>query len=146
MCLKEQLTNKEIATRLEANPATVLHHVRKLVSTGFLEAQGARPGASGALEVPYLATGKSWRLNLDARDLTLRSAIIDAFVSEVGQVPASAEVEISRLGVRLTREEHDRLLQRIREYLEEIAGGEPTEGGTQYSIFLAIHPDPAHER
>ncbi|GAA2044026.1 winged helix-turn-helix domain-containing protein [Catenulispora yoronensis] len=142
MCLKEELTNKEIATRLGANPATVLHHVRKLVATGFLEAQGARAGARGALEVPYLATRKSWRLNLDASDLRLRSAMIGAFVSEVGQVPASAEVEISRLGVRLGREDHDRLLQLIRDFLDEVAGREAAEDAIQYSIFVAVHPDP----
>src|SRR5439155_18198906 len=39
LCLDRPLTNKEIAERLDANPATVLHHVRKLVDTGFLAAQ-----------------------------------------------------------------------------------------------------------
>lgn len=141
MCLKERLTNKEIATRLAANPATALHHVRKLVAAGFLVALPTRTGANGALEVPYEATGKSWRLNLDARDLNLRIAMIDAFVSEVGQVPATVDVEISRLGVRLTDEEHDKLLRLIREYLDEVAVGEPAEGSTPYSIFVAVHPD-----
>lgn len=141
ICLKEQLTNKEIATRLGANPATVLYHVRKLVSAGFLEAQEPRSGPSGAYEVPYLATGKSWRLSLDAGDLQLRSAMIEAFVSEVGQLPASEEVGISRLSVRLSASGHARLLERVQEFLDEYAAGEPEEDSTQYSIFLAIHPD-----
>ena len=39
LCLDRPLTNKEIAERLGANPATTLHHVRTLVATGFLAAQ-----------------------------------------------------------------------------------------------------------
>ena len=141
ICLKEQLTNKEIATRLEANPATVLHHVRKLVSTGFLEPQAARSGPSGAFEIPYRATGKSWQLNLDGRDVPLRNAMIGAFVSEMEQVPASEQVQISRLGIRLTQAAHARLLNRIQELLDEVEAEEPGEGTTHYSLFLAIHPD-----
>ena len=35
LCWDEPRTNKEIAARLDRNPATVLHHVRTLVDTGF---------------------------------------------------------------------------------------------------------------
>ena len=145
LCLKEQLTNKEIANRLGANPATVLYHVRKLVSVGFLEAQEARSGPSGAYEVPYLATEKSWHLNLDSHDVGLRSAMIGAFVDEVGQVPPSAEMAISRLGVRLTKAGHDRFLERVMELLEELRIDEPAEEGIRYSVFLAVHPETGPE-
>src|SRR5882672_7388900 len=64
LCLDRPMTNKEIAARLDANPATTLHHVRKLVSTGFLEPQEERRGTRGAREVPYLSTGKSWTLDV----------------------------------------------------------------------------------
>lgn len=141
VCLKEELTNKEIATRLGANPATVLYHVRKLVSAGFLVPEAARSGPSGAFEIPYRATGKSWQLSLDGQDLRLRSAMIGAFISEVGQVPASEQVEISRLGVRLTEEGHARLLERVQDLLDEFEAEEPAEDSTHYSLFLAIHPD-----
>lgn len=141
LCLKEQLTNKEIATRLGVNPATVLYHVRKLVSTGFLEAQEARSGPSGAYEVPYLATGKSWQLQLDGHNLGLRSAMVGAFVDEVGQVPESAEVAFSRLGVRLTKDGHDRFLERVMGLLEEVRAEEPAADSTPYSIFVAVHPE-----
>src|ERR1700712_1537085 len=63
LCLSEALTNKEIAARLGRNPATVLHHVRTLVDTGFLVAGPPRRGARGAREVPYRATGKSWLMD-----------------------------------------------------------------------------------
>ena len=47
LCLHEALTNKEIAKRLERDPATVLHHVRTLVNTGFLVSGEPRPGPRG---------------------------------------------------------------------------------------------------
>src|ERR1700722_12426122 len=63
VCLDEPQTNKEIAERLGRDPASMLHHVRTLVRTGFLEPQGARRGKRGAREIPYLTTKKSWRLS-----------------------------------------------------------------------------------
>src|ERR687886_1929600 len=64
LCLDEELTNKQLADRLGADPGTVIHHVRKLVSTGFLAAGDVRRGARGALEKPYRATGKSWTIDI----------------------------------------------------------------------------------
>src|SRR5688572_19297630 len=64
LCLHEPLTNKEIADRLGADPATTLHHVRMLLGTGFLAVEEVRTGARGALEKPYRATGKSWVLSV----------------------------------------------------------------------------------
>jgi DNA-binding transcriptional ArsR family regulator len=49
LCLHDSLTNKQIADQLGKDPATVLHHVRLLVDTGFLAAETPRPGARGAL-------------------------------------------------------------------------------------------------
>ena len=42
------LANKEIAQRLDRDPATTLYHVRKLVDTGFLVALPVRRGVRGA--------------------------------------------------------------------------------------------------
>ena len=141
LCLKEQLTNKEIATRLGANPATVLYHVRKLVSAGFLEAQDARSGPSGAYEVPYLATEKSLQLELDGHDLGLRSAMVGAFVAELEQVPASADVAISRMAVSLTKAGYERFLERMMGVLEEGRAEETDENSTKYSVFIAVHSE-----
>ena len=44
LCLDVSLTNKEIAERLGKDPASVLYHVRRLVRTGFLVAEGERRG------------------------------------------------------------------------------------------------------
>ncbi|MEJ7703661.1 MAG: winged helix-turn-helix domain-containing protein [Geodermatophilaceae bacterium] len=55
-CLDEPLTNKEIASRIGRNPATALHHVRTLVSTGFLVPAEERRGARGR------ARSRTWPL------------------------------------------------------------------------------------
>src|SRR3954453_3100383 len=68
LCLHDALTNKQIADRLGQDPATTLHHVRTLCTTGFLAPDPARTGARGALEKPYRATGKSWILSVDGAD------------------------------------------------------------------------------
>ena len=47
LTFSEALTNKELAERLGRDPATTLHHVRKLVETGFLAAQPPRRGDPG---------------------------------------------------------------------------------------------------
>src|SRR3954453_10366828 len=61
--LHEPRTNQEIAAVLGRNPATVLHHVRTLVATGFLVEQPLRRGQRGSRERPYLASGKSFYLD-----------------------------------------------------------------------------------
>jgi GTPase len=86
LCLSEALTNKELAVRLGRNPATVLHHVRTLVDTGFLEALPPRRGTRGSREVPYRATGKSWLMDLDDRPPATHDAMLAAFLEEVAAV------------------------------------------------------------
>ena len=64
IALHEPRTNKEIAEALGRNPASVLHHVRTLVDTGFLIEQPRRRGQRGSRELPYLASGKSFYLEM----------------------------------------------------------------------------------
>ncbi|MFC7573283.1 ArsR/SmtB family transcription factor [Klenkia terrae] len=90
LCLDRPLTNREIAIRLERNPASVLHHVRTLVDTGFLVAEPARRGARGAREVPYRATGRSWQLDLSDQPAPARDPILAAFLGEVAAVGSPA--------------------------------------------------------
>ncbi|MCE7080658.1 transcriptional regulator [Streptomyces sp. ST2-7A] len=63
LCTQRDLTNKQLADRLERDPGTVLHHVRQLVAAGFLEQAAVRTGETGALEKPYRSTGLSWWLD-----------------------------------------------------------------------------------
>ena len=58
LTLHEPRTNKEIATALGRNPASVLHHVRTLVDTGFLIEQPVRRGERGSREVPVPRLGE----------------------------------------------------------------------------------------
>ncbi|HET8657762.1 MAG TPA: helix-turn-helix domain-containing protein [Micromonosporaceae bacterium] len=141
LCLEQALTNKEIAQRLGANPATTLHHVRTLVATGFLEAQDERRGTRGAREVPYRSTGKSWTLDVD--DPTVRGtgqAMLDAFWAEARLVDLDRAM-LSRLGLRLTATEYGELCDRLQALLDEYAARPRSAGGHAYSVFVAIHPD-----
>src|SRR5262245_15016140 len=102
LCLDEPRTNRELADRLEANPATVLHHVRTLVEHGFLEEQPARVGRRGAREKPYKATGLSWYVTDDEvpEDERFGSvvAMIDALRAEVLESGPGSERQVSRIG------------------------------------------------
>src|SRR3954452_293038 len=59
----EPLTNARIAELLGRDPATTLHHVRRLAGPGFLEPLATRRGARGAREIPYRPTDLSWNLD-----------------------------------------------------------------------------------
>src|SRR3954469_14375633 len=84
LCIDGWLTNKQLADRLGRDPGTVLHHVRLLVDTGFLEVGEVRPGPKGALEKPYRATGKSWEVSVgEVEGDAMLVAPIDALREEV---------------------------------------------------------------
>jgi predicted ArsR family transcriptional regulator len=138
ICLHDPRTNKEIAETLGRGPATTLHHVRRLVDTGFLAAEPVRRGVRGSREIPYRATGKSWRLETPAKDRVL----VDAFLDEIALVPVES-LETARLGLRLTDELRQEFLDRIGEVLEEFrARSEGKKSGRAWSVFFALHPDP----
>jgi DNA-binding transcriptional ArsR family regulator len=152
LCLDRPLTNKEIAERLGANPATTLHHVRTLVATGFLAAQKERRGTRGAREVPYLATGKSWTLSVGDHHVEGSGrAMLDAFLEEIAYVDIDAAQEandpddpsgFSRLGLRLSAKDLMELGDRMSALLNEYAlkPADMTDG-IPYSIFLAFYRD-----
>ncbi|WP_426592917.1 helix-turn-helix domain-containing protein [Cellulomonas sp. McL0617] len=137
LCLDEPMTNREIATRLDRNPATVLHHVRTLADRGFLAAQPVRRGARGSREVPYLATRKSWRTPGDPSSSRI---LIDTFLEEVALVDPS-DVVATRLGLRLDAVGHAELVERVQAVFEDFAARSPTPGGVAYSLFYALHED-----
>src|SRR5829696_8524276 len=63
LCARHELTNKQLADRLDSSPGTVLYHVRLLVEAGLLQQAPVRTGESGALEKPYRSTRQSWWLD-----------------------------------------------------------------------------------
>jgi predicted ArsR family transcriptional regulator len=140
LCLDRSLTNKQIAEALGRDPASVLHHVRTLVRTGFLVAEGERRGARGAREVPYRATGKSWVLNVvDAKqDSAATAAIVEAFIDDASRV-GFENIDGIRMGLRLTPAEEKELSDRLHALVEEFrlrgSDGEP------WSLFVGLHRD-----
>ena len=136
LTLDEALTNKEIAERVGRNPASVLHHVRTLVDTGFLRPEPVRRGARGSREVPYRATGKSWQLELP----NAGRAVLAAFLAEAQQAPPGT-LQTTRLGLRLTEDEVDELGSRLLGVLEEFRRRPADPDAAPWSVFVALHPD-----
>ena len=135
----EQLTNAEIAVRLDMRPATTLHHVRTLLRTGFIEIDAERAGPNGIVEKPYRDTSKSW--TLDVNDATaserLSSAVVDAFVAEVAEVDGQLE-SAARQALNLNRSSLDELAARLRAVLDDFEGRDDPDGDP-YAVFFAIH-------
>lgn len=138
ICLDAPQTNAQVAARLGMQPATVLHHVRTLVDTGFLEAQPAERGPRGSRPRPYRATGKSWLME-DPHQVG--RSMVEAYVSETALVDEH-DLGVSRLGLRLDEAGHQELRQRLDAVLQDFAARPPTPGGRAWSVFLAVHPDP----
>lgn len=141
LTLDEPLTNREIADALDLNPATSLHHVRTLVDTGFLEALEPRRGRRGAREIPYRATGRSWY----ARTPVITTSMVEAFVAELGQVPADrTDVTLTRLRLRLPPEELAEFRTRLHELVTEFHDRPRDADAEPWSFFLALHPETSH--
>jgi Predicted transcriptional regulator len=136
ICLHEPHTNKEIAEALGRNPGSTLHHVRTLVDTGFLEAVEPRRGARGAREVPYRATGRSWRTPVPG----IGSVLVQTFLDEIAELPAD-ELDVSRLGLKLSEADTAELRDRIRDLLQEYVDRPSAPDGEPISLLVAIHPD-----
>ena len=141
LCLDRALTNREIAVRLGRNPATVLHHVRTLVDTGFLAAEPERRGTRGAREVPYRATGKSWLMDVDDRPMPARDPMLAAFLEEVAEV-GEQRLESSRLGLRLSPADLAEFRERLHGLLDEYARRPQDPGAEHWSLYLGMHPEP----
>ena len=137
MCLDEPLTNAQIAARLDRDPATVLHHVRTLTGTGFLEALPAQKGPRGARTVPYRSTRKSWTMQADH----VSRPMIEAFLESAATI-ADDDLDVARLGLRLDEQGHAELTARLDQVIQEFAARPPDPGGRPWSVFLAVHPDP----
>ena len=141
LCLDQPLTNKELAARLDRNPATVLHHVRTLVDNGFLAAEPARRGTRGAREVPYRATGKSWLMDDAGGPAAGRDPSLAAFLEEVAEA-GEHRLHSTRLGLRLTAAEREELAGRLHAVLDEFARRPADPHGEKWSVYLGMHPEP----
>jgi DNA-binding transcriptional ArsR family regulator len=142
LCLHEARTNKELADELGVNAGTLLHHVRSLVSNDFLRAEEPRRGTRGAREVPYRATRASWRTPSPG----IGPLLVETFLQEIEGLPPD-EVNASRLGLKLSPERREEMLERFDALLQEYAALESDPDGVPISLFFAEHPDlPRRER
>jgi DNA-binding transcriptional ArsR family regulator len=153
LCLDQALTNKQLADWLGKDPGTILHHVRTLVSTGFLVPGEVRQGEKGALEKPYRATGKSWTLSLEespvAGDMDAR-AMLEAFQAELAEAGPGAAAGFNRLALTLNKASREQLESRVLAILDEFVTRPPDPDGEPYGLLFAMHrrsrgPDPSGE-
>jgi DNA-binding transcriptional ArsR family regulator len=140
--LHEPHTNREIADALGKNPATVLHHVRTLTDSGFLIEQEVRRGRRGSREVPYLASGKSWFMDGSEPERGGRDLLLETFLQEVSGLPPGS-LDSARLGFRVNAADKEKLMQRLREVLEEIRELPSDPEGESWSLYLGVHRDPS---
>jgi predicted ArsR family transcriptional regulator len=139
LTLQEPLTNAQIAHRLHRDPATTLHHVRRLVRHGFLEALPARPGPRGSTELPYRGTRLSWSLESGERDPSLGEALLEAYLDEVTEVGVGA-LEQSRLSVRLAPAAAVVLRAELRALLDRYAALSEPPDGEAVAVYVSIYP------
>lgn len=137
LCAFDSRTNKELAALLKVNPGTMLHHVRTLVDTGLLAAQPERVGSRGAREVPYRATGLSWR----APHMPNQSVVLLETMRQQLVGVAPDEVETSWLGLRLNDAHLDELRGRLADLLTEFKERGPDADGAAFSLVAVLHPD-----
>src|SRR4051812_29150078 len=134
-------SNKELASKLREDPATVLYHVRTLNKTGFLAPAGTRPGARGSVEKLYKSTGKSWKLDLDPglpAAASVQQATLDAFLAELRDAGPDAHLNTARLALVMSPEREAEFSRRLGELLDEFALDDD-EGGERVAIFYAMH-------
>lgn len=139
LCLGMALTNREIAERLDRHPASVLHHVRTLTEHGFLVAEPPRRGRRGAREIPYRATGLSWRLSIAHQ--ARRDLLLATFLEEVAAV-GEQHLDSTRLGLHLGEDEIIEFRDRLQALLDEFALRPPSDRGARWSIYIGQHPEP----
>lgn len=137
LCLGSSMTNEELAARLDRDAGTVLHHVRLLVRTGFLEPDEERRGARGSIERPYRSTGKSWTLDV-GDDEPGMLAMVDAFRAELAETPGEGIHTLNRLAPRLTPEVRDAFLDRIQELVIEMYEADDP-AGEPYGVLVGLH-------
>ncbi len=137
LCLHDELTNQQLAERLDLDPSTLLYHARMLLDTGFLERSEPRRGPTGALEKPLRATGLSWTLDLGTQHADATLAMLDAFRAELAETGPESVETLSRFTYHLDDAARTEMTDRIQAILDDYvatdderrAAGHPQLGG-----------------
>ncbi|GAB2706278.1 DNA-binding transcriptional ArsR family regulator [Microbacterium marinum] len=137
LCAFDARTNKELALLLQVNPGTMLHHVRTLVDTGLLAADPERAGTRGAREVPYRATGLSWR----GPRLPNQSVVLLETMRQQLATVDPEDIDTTWLGLRLNAAHLQELEERLYALLQEFKERGPDDDGDPYSLVTVLHPD-----
>lgn len=147
VCLHDSFTNKQIADRLDLDPATSLYHVRQLAENGFLEAEPARTGKRGAIEKPYRATGKSWLLSFPRGDERLSAVLagFDAARDEIVAAGPDSMITNTRAGLKLSRSDIDELTERLQALVQDFAQRSPDPNGVGVGLIIMLHHLEAHD-
>jgi DNA-binding transcriptional ArsR family regulator len=121
LCQLGELTNKELAERLDRDPGTVLYHVRHLVDAGMLTPAPVRTGSSGALEKPYRSNGKAWWFDgpLNDSPADVKFAPVEAFQEELREAGLSSIQTYDRFLLHLAPDEVEHLERRVLAILDE---------------------------
>lgn len=136
LCAFDARTNKELAELLQVNPGTMLHHVRTLVEAGMLAPQPARIGPRGSREVPYKATGLSWRTQVPGQSVVL----VETMRQQLQGVDPE-DVRVVWMGLRLNPEHREELDRRLFELVTEFKDRGPDPDGDAASLVIVTHPD-----
>lgn len=145
LCLHVPRTNKELADLLGVNPGSMLHHVRTLVATGYLEPQEERRGARNAVEIPYLATQLTWHSALGASQLD--QIMVEVLQEETRGVDPD-DLRVWRVGLCLDDALRSELGERLDALLEEFrdrgAALDPS-AERAWTLMTFLHPDADHD-
>lgn len=138
MTYERPLTNKELADRLGKDPATTLHHVRKLVDAGFLDELPPRRGTRGAKEKPYVSTGLSAHLDFGVGEprVAVEEAALGAFLGEIAEVGVASLTQ-GRMVFQLPAHRREELMDRLFTVLDEFRDLPADPGGERFAIYLA---------
>lgn len=136
----EALTNKELAERLGRDPATTLHHVRRLVDAGLLTAQPPRRGNRGAREIPYRSSGLPW-IRRPAGEPGVAAAMIQAYLTEVGELDPDEVVQF-RFVLDLAPARLEEFQRRLEDLLHEFDHDPPAPDTARTAFYAATYPNP----
>lgn len=120
LCWQQELTNKQLADRLDRDPGTVLYHVRQLADAGLLEQAPVRTGDTGALEKPYRAKARSWWLT-DPPGTGAEAAFapVEALQEELRAAGPGSVRTFARFALHLSPADAAELNRRIHALLDE---------------------------